>query len=110
MKSEINNRYEKDFLVLLDEEYGYRLWFWFPNITSNKLDTWWSELDSVDPYFMTPEPLIGDLYQAEDDDELELFTSLQKTSKFYTVHIHSNDDSILKKPNGTKIYHKGYES
>jgi len=48
MKSEIKNRYENDFLVLLNEEYGYRLWFWFPNITSNELDTWWSELDSVD--------------------------------------------------------------
>ena len=110
MKKEITNRYKNDFLILLVEEYGYRLWFWFPNITSKELDTWWSVLDSVDPYFMTPELLLGDLYQVENDDEFELFTTLQDTCQLYTVHIHTDDDSVLTKPNGTKIYHKGYES
>jgi len=110
MKPEIEKRYKKDFLILLTEEYGYRRWFWFPNISSDELILWWTQLESVKPYFMTPEPLLGDLYKAENEDEYELFIKLEESSIYYTAHIHCDDDSILIKPDKTKIYHQGFDS
>ncbi len=73
------------------------------------LEEWWSKLESVEPYFMTPEPLPGDLYQAEDEDELDLFAELEKQSRYYSAHTHCDYDSVLLKPDKTKILHKGYE-
>jgi len=64
MKSEIEKKYKKDFLVLLTAE----------------------------------------------DDESELFIKLKKSLIFYTAHIHCDEDSVLIKPDKTKIYHKGYGS
>ncbi|MBO2646576.1 hypothetical protein [Shewanella algae] len=109
MKPEIEKRYATDFLVLLEEEYGYRRWYWFPSMAPSELEDWWLRLESVDPYFMTPEPLPGDLYQVEDDDEFDLFVELEKTGKFYVAHTHCDDDSVLLKPDKTKLFHKGYE-
>ncbi len=72
MKPEIEERYKEDFVVLLGEEYGYRKWFWFPSMSAAELEVWWSELETVEPYFMAPEPLPGDLYQVEEEDEYDL--------------------------------------
>lgn len=109
MKKEIETRYKKDLLVLLDEEYGYRKWFWFPEMRAEELEQWWGALETVEPYFMTPEPLPGELYQVEMASELNLFIQLEKSSQFYSAHTHCDDDSILIKPDKTRIYHKGYE-
>lgn len=109
MKPDIESRYRSDFLVLLDEEYGYRKWFWFPSMGKHDLEKWWSQLETVDPYFMTPEPLPGELYQVEDDDEYDLFIKLDKAGSHYFAHTHCDDDSVLIKPDKTKLFHKGYE-
>ncbi|WP_299410110.1 hypothetical protein [Acaryochloris sp. IP29b_bin.148] len=110
MNQKIKERYQTDFLVLLAEEYGYRRWFWFPSMGEKELEIWWEKLESVDPYFMTPEPLPGDLIQAEDNDEFELFFKLRDSGNYYTAHTHCDDDSVLIKPNETKIFHQGYKS
>lgn len=78
------------------------------------LEKWWSQLETVAPYFMTPEPLPGELYQVEDDDdddddEYALFIKLSKTGSHYFAHTHCDDDSILIRPDKTKLFHKGYE-
>lgn len=110
MKLEIANRYKTDFLILLEEEYGYRCWFWFPDMHLVELESWWRNLESVVPYFMTPEPLPGDLYKVETEDEFYLFCELELSSKYHFAHIHCDDDSVLVQPDKTKIFHKGYES
>ncbi|VEP18326.1 hypothetical protein H1P_750010 [Hyella patelloides LEGE 07179] len=109
MKQEIKEKYLVDFCVLLVEEYGYRRWFWFPNMQESELIIWWKQLESVSPYFMTPEPLPGDLYQVKEKDELDLFVSLRSKNQYYVAHIHCDDDSVLIKPSGEKILHQGYE-
>lgn len=109
MKLEIANRYKTDFLILLEEEYGYRRWFWFPDMPLVELESWWRNLETVDPYFMTPVPLPGDLYKAENEDEFDLFCELESSSNYHFAHIHCDDDSVLVKPDKTKIFHKGYE-
>ena len=109
MKAEIKAYYKTKFLVLVNEEYGYRSWFWFPQMSPESLESWWLKLETVEPYFMTPEPLPGIIFQVHDDDEWDLYSKLEASSKYFTAHIHCNDDSILIKPDKTKIFHKGYE-
>lgn len=109
MKQEIENRYRSDFLVLLVEEYGYRRWFWFPLMGKDELEKWWTQLETVAPYFMSPKPLPGDLYQVEADDEYDLFMKLNKAGNNYSAHIHCDDDSLLIRPDKTKLFHRGYE-
>ena len=112
MKKELNleglkEKIETDFLVLLTEEYGYRLWFWFPNISEEKLLEWWKELESVDPYFMTPEPLDGWLIQAT-DELCDVYIELDKKGEYISAHFHCDDDSYIKLINGEIVHHKGY--
>lgn len=66
-------------------------------------------MESVDPYFMTPEPLPGELYQVEDDEEFALFIALEKSANHYFAHTHCDDDSMLMRPDKTRLFHKGYE-
>ncbi|WP_445365712.1 hypothetical protein ACJJJB_03015 [Microbulbifer sp. ANSA001] len=105
MQKDIKYR-EKEFMVLLEEEYGYKHWFWFPQMTPFELEAWWKKLDTVDPYFMTPEPLPGDVIFAED---MEHWYSLQEKGKHYQAHIHCDDDSWLMRSLEKYVYHMGYE-
>jgi len=105
MQKELIGR-EKDFLVLLEEEYGYRHWFWFPEMEPEILIRWWKSLKTVDPYFMTPEPLPGSVIYAED---MEYWYSLDKSGKYFSAHTHCDDDSWLKIPNKDYVYHLGYD-
>ena len=109
MKPEIENRYRSDFLVLLVEEYGYRRWFWFPSMGKDDLEKWWAQLETVVPYFMTPKSLPGELYQVAVGDESDLFIELERAGSHYFAHTHCDDDSVLIRPDKTKLFHKGFE-
>ena len=109
MTTDISNKIENELTVLLCEEYGYREWFWFPEMSEAKLIQWWKDLESVEPYFMTPEPLPGTLIQVKEDNDFELFQQFEEKNKYFTSHIHCDDDSILVTPTGLKIQHKGFE-
>ena len=58
---------------------------------------------------MTPEPLLGELYQVEDDDEYDLYIQLDKAGNHYFSHTHCDDDSVLIRLDKTRLSHKGYE-
>jgi len=73
MTTDISNKIENELTVLLCKEYGYREWFWFPEMSEEKLIQWWKDLESVEPYFMTPERLPGTLIQVKEDNNFELF-------------------------------------
>lgn len=92
-------------LVLLEEEYGFRCWYWYPNMSYDALIDWWLNLESVDPYFMTPEPLPGDVVLVNDMDE---WLSLSRSKKYFSAHMHCDDDSWLKPPSGQYLGHAGY--
>ncbi|WP_194867073.1 hypothetical protein [Pseudoalteromonas sp. PPB1] len=104
MQKELTGR-ENDFLILLEEEYGYKHWFWYPEMEPRILIQWWKALKTVEPYFMTPEPLPGSVVFAEDMDH---WYSLEMTGQYYEAHIHCDDDSWIKIPNQGYIYHAGY--
>ena len=109
MNDEIETRAKKETLVLLDEDCGNRMWFWFPKKNSNELIDWWKTLDSVEPYFKTPESLPGDVIQVFDDKK-ELLKKLDLDEIHFCAHIHCNDDSVLQTPDGDRVYHRGFKN
>ena len=100
-------------IVALDEEYGYRMWFWFSGKSAPDLESWWGSLTSVAPYFMNPsipengaESIPGTLVQYSNlDDHKELWEYFRRLSDFIG-HIHEDEDSYLKKT--VYIRHKGF--
>lgn len=106
MDPELEQRCKNDFIVLINEEYGYRKWFWFPPMNAAELEAWWSGLESVDPYFMTPESLPGDLYEVRAEEAYARYKQL--AASCHRLHLHCDDDSILICPNKTPLVHKGY--
>ncbi|MEK7414254.1 MAG: hypothetical protein AAB263_13145 [Planctomycetota bacterium] len=102
-------------IVALEEEYGYRTWFWFSNISTEELERFWVNLKSVGPYFGDPSspdtgsvPLPGVLVQnIGSDQHKELWSYFYHLSDF-RGHIHEDDDSHLIK--NTYVYHAGYDA
>jgi hypothetical protein len=89
--------------VLLEEEFGYRLWFWIPDRPMADLIEWWRGLFSVEPWFVNPEPLPGVLLE---DTSFDHWYDLYKSRQFISGHINDDDDSELRFPSGEKIYHR----
>jgi len=114
MNPELMDRLETDFLVLFSEEWGFRTWFWFPPMYSQELEAWWRSQESVAMPLRTDVPapggkkLPGDLYQAIENDEYDLFDYLLKSKQHYYVHINFDDDSWLVTPEGVEIHHAGF--
>lgn len=126
--------------VWLEEEYGYRYWRWDTGMTHEELVSWWSNLESVMPYFFDPSGLPGTLTQLDGDewdegtldmpdevpedfcpedyapDDLEWARKHARMlcgtrkSGLYKAHIHMNDDSMLRLPDETLVTHAGFKA
>jgi len=90
--------------ILLEEEFGYRLWFWIPGRPIAELIEWWRGLFSVEPWCVTPEPLPGILIHGMPSEQ---WNELYATRQFIWGHINDDDDSELRLPSGEAIYHQG---
>lgn len=97
------DRMKREFAVLLDEEFGYRYWVWFPKMTSKELEFWWRSLSSVEPYFFSPKGLPGEVVQVKEEN---IWPDLIRSKKFYLAHMHDDQDSFLRRPDGTEIERK----
>ena len=100
--NEIKKKMKNEFLVLVDEEYGWKEWFWFPTMDEKELVNWWKNLEFVG------RPLEGEVIEV-DDESSSFFHQLWKEDSFFQLHIHDDADSHLKQPKGEGyVYHKGY--
>jgi hypothetical protein len=91
--------HKKTVQVYIDEEYGYRFWFWDTGMTEAELVRWWGNLGSVTPFYFSPQGLLPG--------------TVTKIPHFqgptpYLAHLHEDFDSWLKLPGGTTIYHRGH--
>ena len=102
-------------VVSLEEEYGYRWWFWITNINADELEKFWKSIESIIPYFNNPSqpdnadslPGILFLYDCLNESH-KMARNLFASVADYEAHIHWDDDSYLRKT--VYIYHSGYES
>jgi DNA ligase D-like protein (predicted 3'-phosphoesterase) len=99
----ILRRAENELMILISEEYGYREWFWFPQMSASKVEFWWQTQERInDSTIWTdlPGEVIGDEYQ-------ELWGKLKRSGRYYNAHMHTDEDSFLQRPDGKAIIHKG---
>ncbi len=91
--------------ILLEEEFGFRHWFWLPDRPLSALLDWWRGIFSVEPWYLGPWPLPGTLIEAP--NAYEHWHPLFDTHLYYYGHLHEDDDSELKAPSGEVFHHRG---
>ncbi|KKL84750.1 hypothetical protein LCGC14_1961550 [marine sediment metagenome] len=85
-------------VVYLDEEYGYRQWFWFPNMPESELQAYWDSLNAPDFYFSIYK-LLGDMVPCESDFPMyDVWDEGFRLENSWRAHLHWDDDSWLKGP------------
>ena len=106
-------------VVCLDEEFGFRQWIWIPNVSSQKLESWWKRQHNLDLFYFLPREIemgtwiqaIGEYNETLDISYNEvtynLYHKLIKSGLVYTGHLFDNTDSFLISPKGISIYHMG---
>ena len=124
--------------VWLEEEYGYRYWRWDTGMTHEELVSWWSNLESVKPYFFNPTDLPGKLTELDgeewNEDTLDIpeevpedfrpedyvpedlewakkharWLCATRKPDLYMAHIHEDDDSGLRLSDNTMVWHAGH--
>ena len=97
--------------VDLEEEYGYRTWTWFTLMDPTDLESWWTKLPSVRPYFFSPIGLPGRVEPRPAPPFTTVEAALARLNApprpIWRCHIHQDDDSYLVTPAGRCIYHAG---
>ena len=102
----------EELCVLLDEEFGYRTFFWYPNMSPSDFTAWWEGLDSVEGYTTCQEdhgtPLPGKLVEVDTDEQWDKWTELYTVGDLIFCSFFNDGDSFLR--TGGKTYrHKGFD-
>ena len=105
----ISRKIENELTVLLSEECQYREWFWFPEMSEEKLIQWWKDLESFESYSTTLGALPGTLIELKEDGDFKLSRYLEEKNEYFVSHVHCDYDSFLITPAGLKIQHKGFK-
>jgi len=101
-----------EYVVHVEEEYGYRDWLWAPNMTIDELKLWWQNLPTVAPFFFDgPVSFPGEIHQIYFETATTFsfikegpgrivtplhtnFITLPKDALY--MHIHEDEDSFLR--------------
>lgn len=110
--------------IMVQEEYGYRHWIGIipQGMTRDHIITWWKSLPSVGNMFFNPSgafpmPLIELVDIADDDADRATWKwvdpdgqehILDRSYVVLFAHVHMDEDSYLKIPQGETFYHAGY--
>ena len=94
--------------VLIDEEYGYRLWFWYPNMEKEQLIEWWKSQETVKPFFMNPSDELSKLGKIEVIEGCSFLGLDANADADGRAHLHCDDDSWLI-IDEVAYHHAGYD-
>ncbi len=114
-----------EYVVHVEEEYGYRDWLWIPNMTVDELKVWWKNLPTVAPFFFEgPVSFPGKIHQIYFDTMTEFSFVEESDGRVVTplhsdpiklpdgviyMHTHEDEDSFLR-IGGEYIEHAGHVS
>ena len=101
-----------EYVVQVEEEYGYREWLWVPNMTIDELRVWWQKLPTVAPFFFNgPVSFPGEIHQIYFETATTFAFVKEGPSRVVTplhsdfitlptdalyVHVHEDEDSFLR--------------
>ena len=110
--------------IMVQEEYGYRHWIGIlpSDMTRDDVISWWKSLPSVGNMFFNPSgafpmPLIELEDIADDDADRATWRwvdaqgqehILDRSNVVLFCHVHEDDDSYMKIPQGETFHHAGY--
>lgn len=114
-------------IVLRDVDSGRECQFWFFPGDADSLEEWWISQESfdsnpdgvLDELYMAFEnvppphrtlPVPGTLIDADSPESLKLWISMSDTKKHYFCELCCNTDSYLRRPDRTRIHHRGDRS
>lgn len=93
--------------IILDEEWGYKEWFWIPDRPLHEIVEWWKTLSGVTPWTFSPQPLPGVLVEARSGEEYDLYYKAWRSGRYYTAHLNDDSDSWLRPPGEEEIHNQG---
>ena len=100
--------------------------FWLTPFTSQELEEWWTSQESFNsdpsedlillcellgetpPPHRDPLVIPGTFLTAETEEQTQLWVEMDETNAFYFCRLCGDEKSILKRPDGTRLFHKGY--
>ena len=98
-------------VVLIEEEFGFRMWLLIANLNNNQFEQYWKDLQHIDKFnFFKLFSEIGVLYNITENNLYNKIESLR--GKIYSAHIFDDCDSCLIQPNclgGKVITHSFYD-
>jgi hypothetical protein len=94
-------------LVLVDEEYGYRYHLLLTDLTLDQFTQWWASQGHIDDRDLTFLP--GYLCEMETEEQNTLWQFYKACLSLPHIHVHTDGDSMLTLPDGTKVKHMGYD-
>ncbi len=118
----LKNRLANELFVTIEEEWGYREWFWFPRISAQELESWWCSQQNIESFWgwagsqkcAMQEDWPGEFVLIKEEDDLQLWSeSFRYTA--YISHIDGNRVGSRDDPNTflkriadhQKFVHKG---
>lgn len=120
----------RDGLVVLTEWGFEHAKFWLTPFSAEALESWWlavETFESPEQYELTktmaealkeeppppktalPPQIPGHFLSPETDPEWELWWKMEDSHDFYFAHFCCDSDSFLRRPDGTRLYHPGFE-
>jgi len=93
--------------IILDEEFNFRQWFWQPDRTVEEAISWWSSLDAISPWTLTPKFLPGNLFEVTTDEHHDLWNKSWFSGRYITGHIDEDYSSYLRRQSGQEGYPSG---
>ena len=99
-------------LVLVETDFGYHNYFWYPSFPLAELKNFWTNIDKISNksmivHFKGTLTCLDDLPHDEYDTAIDMWTNLSKSGKIPYIHFCCDDDSYLFMDQ-IKVRHKGY--
>ena len=106
----LNVREREPLVVLLEEEFGFACYWWWPALSPAELEAWWRAIRNGSgargaPYFFGPGGWPWPKRRAQTEAERARWMAQYQSGVFYTAHAHWDDDSWLRTPCGRTIVH-----
>lgn len=88
--------------------------FWLVPFDANELEAWWTSQETFGLLIDQPQPPNklhppGRILAAKTGDDFDLWNEMQRSRRFYYCELCCDYDSFLQRPDGTRLYHKGFK-